>query len=53
MTEMYCFRCLLNDGKRVPAITAFVGTALCEECAQHEEHLRRQLIQETVSNMRL
>jgi hypothetical protein len=53
MTEMYCFRCLTNDNERVVAITAFVGTLLCDRCAHGEERLRRQMIQEAASNMRL
>jgi len=53
MTEMYCFRCLTNDNERVPATTAFVGTMLCDGCAHREEQLRRQMIQEGASNLRL
>jgi hypothetical protein len=53
MTEMLCFRCLTNDDERVPAVTAFVGTMLCERCAHGEERLRRQMIQEAASSMRL
>jgi hypothetical protein len=53
MTEMYCFRCLTTDNKRVPAVTAFVGTYLCDSCAHGEERLRRQMIQEAASSMRL
>jgi len=53
MTDMYCFRCLTDDSQQVPAVTAFVGTLLCERCAHEEERLRRLMIQESVSNMRL
>ncbi len=53
MTEMYCFRCLTTDNERVPAVTAFVGTPLCDRCAHGEERLRRQMIQEAASNLRL
>jgi hypothetical protein len=53
MEEMYCFRCLTRDNERVPAVTAFVGTALCDTCAHEEERLRRQMIQEAAANMRL
>jgi NMD protein affecting ribosome stability and mRNA decay len=53
MTEMLCFRCLTNDHQQVPAVTAFVGTMLCDRCARQEEHLRRQMIQEAASNLRL
>ena len=53
MTEMYCFRCLTNDNEHEPAVTTFVGTLLCERCAHGEERLRRQMIQESASNLRL
>jgi hypothetical protein len=53
MEGMHCFRCLTNDNEHVPAVTAFVGTLLCERCAHGEEHLRRQMIQEAASNFRL
>jgi hypothetical protein len=53
MTEMLCFRCLTNDHQEVPAVTAFVGTTLCDRHAGEEEHLRRQMIQEAASNLRL
>jgi hypothetical protein len=53
MSQLYCFRCLTDDHEHVEAVTAFVGTPLCERCAQEEERLRRQMIQEAASNLRL
>ena len=53
MTDLWCFRCLTTDHQQVPAVTSFVGTALCERCAHGEERLRRQMIQEAASNLRL
>ncbi|HEX4686948.1 MAG TPA: hypothetical protein VH228_09200 [Nocardioides sp.] len=53
MAEMYCFRCLTRDNEHVAAVTAFVGTMLCERCAGDEEHLRRQMISEVASSFRL
>jgi hypothetical protein len=53
MTEMLCFRCLTDDNQQVPAVTAFVGTMLCDRCAHSEERLRKQMIQEAASSLRL
>jgi hypothetical protein len=53
MADMYCFRCLTNDHEHVPAVTAFLGTLLCERCAAGEEQLRRETVEETADGFRL
>lgn len=40
MTELSCYRCLIENRGHVDAVTLFRGTAACEKCArEHAEEL--------------